>query len=159
MLQRAKSYCDKVLSFAPDKRLNWQTEALVKNELLHFTSSRFSKSFKELKEAIYYILYNRCLREFTHNLAKSFKINWKKSYLVKLHAPVWKFSKVTCSCNFIKKETLAQVFSCQFCEIFKNTFFYRTPLGVASENSPNKHMKVYSWSNFPMTQYDAWCNI
>ena len=25
--------------------------------------------------------------------------------------------------NFIKKETLAQVFSCEFCEIFKNTYF------------------------------------
>ena len=24
--------------------------------------------------------------------------------------------------NFIKKETLAQVLSCEFCEIFKNTF-------------------------------------
>ena len=24
------------------------------------------------------------------------------------------------ACNFIKKETLAQVFSCEFCEIFKN---------------------------------------
>ena len=24
-------------------------------------------------------------------------------------------------CNFIKKETLAQVFSCEFSEIFKNT--------------------------------------
>ena len=29
--------------------------------------------------------------------------------------------------NFIKKETLAQVFSCEFWEIFKNTFFQRTP--------------------------------
>ena len=28
--------------------------------------------------------------------------------------------------NFIKKETLAQVFSCEFCKISKNTFFYRT---------------------------------
>ena len=27
------------------------------------------------------------------------------------------------ACNFIKKEALAQVFSCEFCEIFKNTFF------------------------------------
>ena len=27
------------------------------------------------------------------------------------------------ACNFIKKETVAQVFSCEFCEIFKNTFF------------------------------------
>ena len=26
-------------------------------------------------------------------------------------------------CNFIKKETLAQVFSCEFCKISKNTFF------------------------------------
>ena len=26
--------------------------------------------------------------------------------------------------NFTKKET--QVFSCEFCEIFKNTFFYKT---------------------------------
>ena len=25
--------------------------------------------------------------------------------------------------NFIKMETLAQMFSCKFCEIFKNTFF------------------------------------
>ena len=30
---------------------------------------------------------------------------------------------------FIKKETLTQVFSCNFCGIFKNTFFWRTPLG------------------------------
>ena len=26
-------------------------------------------------------------------------------------------------CNFIQKETLAQGFSCKFCEISKNTFF------------------------------------
>ena len=26
------------------------------------------------------------------------------------------------NCNFIKKETLAQVFSCEFCEISMNTF-------------------------------------
>ena len=32
------------------------------------------------------------------------------------------------ACNFIKKETLAQVFSFEFCEISKNTFSYRTPL-------------------------------
>ena len=36
------------------------------------------------------------------------------------------------ACNLIKKETLAQVFSCEFCEISKNTFFYRTPLVAAS---------------------------
>ena len=31
------------------------------------------------------------------------------------------------ACNFIKNETLAQVLSSKFSEIFKNTFFYRTP--------------------------------
>ena len=39
----------------------------------------------------------------------------------------------TGACNFIKKETLAQVFSCEFCEIYKNTFFYRIPLVAAFE--------------------------
>ena len=32
------------------------------------------------------------------------------------------FNKVAETCNFIKKDTLAQVFSCKFWEIFKNTF-------------------------------------
>ena len=36
--------------------------------------------------------------------------------------------------NFIKKETLAQVFSCKCWEISKNTFFYRTPPVAASES-------------------------
>ena len=36
------------------------------------------------------------------------------SFLIKLQA---------CACNFVKTETLAQVFSCEFCEISKNTFF------------------------------------
>ena len=36
------------------------------------------------------------------------------------------------ACNFIEKEPLAQVFSCEFCEMSKNTLFYRTPLVAAS---------------------------
>ena len=38
------------------------------------------------------------------------------------------------ACNFIKRETLAQVFSCEFYKISKNTFSYRTPPVAASEN-------------------------
>ena len=34
--------------------------------------------------------------------------------------------------NFIKKENLAHVFSCEFWEIFKNKFFHRTPPVAAS---------------------------
>ena len=36
------------------------------------------------------------------------------SFLIKLQAE---------TCNFIKKESLAQVFFCELCEISKNTFF------------------------------------
>ena len=37
--------------------------------------------------------------------------------------------------KFIKKETLAHVFSFEFCEISKDTFFYRTHLVAASEKN------------------------
>ena len=45
------------------------------------------------------------------------------SFLIKLQA---------LACNFIKKEALPQVFSCEFCEISKTTFSYRTPPVAAS---------------------------
>ena len=32
----------------------------------------------------------------------------------------------------MKKETLAEVFSCEFCDISKNSFFYKTLLVAAS---------------------------
>ena len=42
------------------------------------------------------------------------------------------FNKVAgLACNFIIKESLAQVFSCKFCEISKNTFFYRTQVAAS----------------------------
>ena len=46
------------------------------------------------------------------------------SFLIKLQSQAY---------NFIKKEALAQVFSCSFYEISKSNFFYRTPLVAASE--------------------------
>ena len=52
--------------------------------------------------------------------------------------------------NFVKKETPAEVFSCEFCEIFKNTYFYRTPLAAASENRCVKkaaNEKRQKWDN------------
>ena len=39
---------------------------------------------------------------------------------------------LTQACNFIKKEILAQVFFCEFCEISKNTFFTEQPWAAAS---------------------------
>ena len=58
------------------------------------------------------------------------------------------------ACNFIEKETLAQVLSCEFCEISKNTFLHRTPLVAASERSQQheigqlKHRLMNDWKCF-----------
>ena len=45
------------------------------------------------------------------------------SFLIKLQAPFATLLKKRPWHSFIKKETLAQVFSCEFWEIFKGTFF------------------------------------
>ena len=43
------------------------------------------------------------------------------------------FNKVAgLGCNFIEKETLAQMLSCEVCVLFKNTYFYRTTLVAVS---------------------------
>ena len=60
-----------------------------------------------------------CL-EISQNLQESTCA--KVSFLIKLPE----------ACNFIIKETLTQAFPCEFCEISKNNFFYRTPLVAAS---------------------------
>ena len=38
------------------------------------------------------------------------------------------------ACNVIKKKTQAQVISCEFCQISKNTFLHGTPLVAASSS-------------------------
>ena len=45
------------------------------------------------------------------------------------------------ACNFIKTEILTQVFSYEFCEIFKNTFSYRTPPVAASALKYKRFLK------------------
>ena len=44
-------------------------------------------------------------------------------------------NKVAGASNFIKKEALAQVLSCEFCEICKNTFYTEHHWVTASEHS------------------------
>ena len=56
------------------------------------------------------------------------------------------------ACNFIKKEILAQVFSCEFCEISKNTFSYRAPPMAASENCPFKTSSSFLIVSFQIRQ-------
>ena len=60
------------------------------------------------------------------------------------------FTKFTgkhmCECivfnNFNKRETQSQMFSCEFCEVSKNTFFYRTPTWLFLHKQ-NKNMNTF----------------
>ena len=54
------------------------------------------------------------------------------SLLIKLQAS---------ACNFIKKETLTQVFSCEFYEISKNAFFTEHLWATASINTLEASVK------------------
>ena len=63
------------------------------------------------------------------------------------------FNKIVgLACNLIKKETLAQVFSCEFCEVSKNTFPYRTPQVAASVTG----LKLSKWKQ-PFQKFCACC--
>ena len=56
-----------------------------------------------------------------------------------------------------KKETLAQVFFCEFCEISKNTLFYRTSLVAASVCLQNIPFQPYFMLNmFSKIEYGWW---
>ena len=81
------------------------------------------------------------------SLITIFKQSLELYILLNLLSPViWKISgqliweviarrcsvKKVRACNFIKKETLAHVFSCEFCEISKNNFSSRRPPVAAS---------------------------
>ena len=57
------------------------------------------------------VFYKKVFLEISQNSQKN--ICARASFLIKLQA-----------LNFTKKETLAQVFSCEFCESSKNTFFF-----------------------------------
>ena len=53
-------------------------------------------------------------------------------------------TEVASACNFIKKETLAQVLSCEFCETSKNIFLTEHFLGTASiKATSNKSFEKY----------------
>ena len=67
--------------------------------------------------------YGEILSVFTQNAGKDGPV--KTSYLDTFHADLRPAT--------ILRKILAQVFSCEFCEIFKNTFFHRAPLVAASD--------------------------
>ena len=84
--------------------------------------------------------------------------NWQEntcvrvSFLIKLQ---------TEACNFIKKETLTQVFSCEFWEISKNTFSYRTPPVAAVSSRILNFLRLNFRTclrHFKQVWYEIWFN-
>ena len=79
-----------------------------------------------------------CRSPFSNKAAEGVLKNFAKfirKYLCQ--CPFWiklQASALEISCNFIEKETLAQVLSCEFREIFKNTFFKEHFWATASES-------------------------
>ena len=64
---------------------------------------------------------------------------------------------VPLACNFIKKETLAQAFPSEFCEIFKNNFFTEHLRTATSEI-----VVFWSWASlkhFLNSLHISWMNI
>ena len=56
------------------------------------------------------------------------------------------FNKVQ-PCDFIKKETLVHVLSCEFCEISKNSYSYRTPPVAASATLISRYLLYFCKCN------------
>ena len=56
------------------------------------------------------------------------------------------------ACNFIKKETLAQVFSCEFCEISENTFLTEHFRTTGSEYNRSNRLIVGNCSKLTKKQ-------
>ena len=93
----------------------------IRKFLKKFSFSDNGKSLNQhQKQSFRDVLSKRCSQKFNKIHRKT---SGRLSFLIKLQGS-------TCSC--INKETLAQVFSCEFCEISKNNFLHRAPLVAAS---------------------------
>ena len=84
--------------------------------------SEFSLSWKTLLLNLFPCLINPFVINGVYkSLKENVSITWKASKVVFVF---WEAVVQRCSVKkVLKKETLAQVFSCEFCEISKNTFF------------------------------------
>ena len=56
--------------------------------------------------------------------------------------------KHLCQGLFFNKETLTQVFFCEFWEIFKKSFFYRTPLVAAFVKTQLEQVRFFNVTLF-----------
>ena len=75
----------------------------------------FRKAYKASEVVAQMCSVKKVVSKISQNSQK--RTSAKVSFLIILQAA---------ACNFIKKETLAQVFSCEYCKIIMSTFFWNT---------------------------------
>ena len=110
------------------------------------TSKDLPVSKQDIKQRCNYYREN-CMTEltFSHPVPR-FGHSLKSVKFCLYLTPLEMFS-ISCrpACNFIKKKTLAQVLSCEFCETFKNTYFSQnTSGGCWVINTKQKFTSSYS---------------
>ena len=94
-------------------------DGLIFMSCLYERRSRISRSF-----ASFFRVGKNCGEKWSDRFRTSHqKCPVKKGVITNFAKFIEKRLQRLKSCNFIKNETLVQVFSCEFCEIFKNTYF------------------------------------
>ena len=115
---------------------------LVKNDF-HLDNLKSTKVFKSTIEK-----FSECLFIMKRKLTLCYH-TWQSEAVARSCSV-----KKAEACNFIKKETVAQVFSCEFNEISTNIFSYRTPPMAALDSTLNILAK-YILKEFSLVKIEA----
>ena len=98
-------------------------KSTIKSELLELENRVLLLAILRHYSLLYRSSHRRCsLKKVFLKISRNSQENTcaRVSFLIKLHT----FGLRLKACKFIKKETLAQVFSCEFCENFKNSAIF-----------------------------------
>ena len=132
--------------------------ALSKNRLLH---RYFPVNFLKFLRTPFLALgdcFCKVTFLFLALLKEVFVLHFTKNrFHIKKQLPESTYKK-RCTLQPYWKETLAQVFSCEFCEIFNNIIFYRTPAdgcfwGISIDKPLQKILLLFSWNDFCESRY------
>ena len=131
------------------QQLLWQT----------IINCRTISKIKQFSKLGHFVLMNTIQKFNLRSITTVEAVNWrcsvKKVFLeISQHsqkntcARIYFLMKLQASaCNFIKKETLAQVFSCDFCETSKNNFLTEHLQVIASVTTVTRQALVFSSAN------------
>ena len=98
-------------------------KSTIKSELLELENRVLLLAILRHYSLLYRSSHRRCsLKKVFLKISRNSQENTcaRVSFLIKLHT----FGLRLKACKFIKKETLAQAFSCEFCENFKNSAIF-----------------------------------